>query len=92
MRSPIRLYIVLVAMVVFIAGCSSKEDKACATDVEYLASGSIEELKVPADLDDPEGRERLVIPPQIAPPEVDPDKAASAARPCLARPPDYFGD
>ena len=92
MRFQFGVYTTLVAMVIFIAGCSSKEDKACETDVEYLASGSIEALKVPADLDEPEGRERLVIPPQVDPNQAGSNKPVSGARPCLARPPDYFGD
>ncbi|MDJ0928364.1 MAG: hypothetical protein QNJ73_12035 [Gammaproteobacteria bacterium] len=65
-------------------------DKKTAADIcdkpqEYQASRSVDDLSIPKDLDEPDRSGALVIPDEHKA-GVYPD-----GRPCLERPPDYFG-
>ena len=75
-----------VVLLCVLSGCSSGSSGACDNKQEYQVSGSIEPLRVPDDLDQPERSSALSIP------EPSPDaKELEEGDPCLENPPDYFG-
>ncbi|HHQ13492.1 MAG TPA: hypothetical protein ENK16_00535 [Chromatiales bacterium] len=85
--SVLRL-ILLVWAVLLLAACSSgarKNREVCNEPQEYQAARSVPPLKIPEGLDEPDRSERLVIPGKA-----DPNPYPNG-RPCLERPPDYFG-
>ena len=75
----------VVAAAAGMSGCFFGGSGSCKKNEEYQASRSVETLEVPGDLDTPDARERLVIPPVDSP-----DKPPKDS-PCLEKPPDYFG-
>ena len=88
MPGPVLRGVILAVAVSLLAGCFSgarKNQEVCDKPQEYQAARSVPPLKIPAGLDEPDRRERLVIPGENRP-EPYPD-----GRPCLERPPDYFG-
>lgn len=85
MRRYLTIFIAVV-MLCMLSGCFSRGNSACNKQQEYQESDSIEPLKVPADLDQPDRSSALSIPEQ--PPEA---KERDKDDPCLENPPDYFG-
>ena len=81
-------FLMLLGASTILAGCfpgTRKNTQICDQPQEYQAARSVPPLKIPEGLDEPDRSERLVIPGQ-AQPNPYPD-----GRPCLERPPDYFG-
>ncbi len=88
MPGSVLRFTLLVCVVSVLAGCSStarKNKEVCNEPQEYQTARSVPPLKIPEGLDEPDRRERLVIPGRV-----DPDPYPNG-RPCLERPPDYFG-
>jgi len=69
-----------------LSGCFFGGTQACDKEQEYQVSGSIEPLRVPDNLDQPDRSTALSIPESS--PEV---KEREEGDPCLENPPDYFG-
>ncbi len=79
---------VLLVMTSGLSGClfgGNKDQVICDEPREYQQSESTAPLTVPTGLDEPEREERLEIPGDESETEY-PD-----GRPCLERPPDFFG-
>jgi uncharacterized lipoprotein len=69
-----------------LSGCSSGGKASCDKQQEYQASGSIEPLQVPDDMDQPDRSSALSIPELSSG-----AKEGEEVDPCLEAPPDYFG-
>jgi len=78
--------LLVVVLVCGLSGCFFGGRAACEKPKEYQDSDSIEPLRVPDGLDQPDRSAGLVIP------ELSPDaEKREQDGPCLEEPPDYFG-
>jgi len=78
--------LLVMVLVCGLSGCFFGGKPACEKQREYHASDSIDPLRVPDDLDQPDRTAGLVIP------ELSPNaEKREQGGPCLEEPPDYFG-